>query len=303
MTRILVVGLLLFAGCTNTSSKMEKSTTDALNIKRVVDWQGHRGARGLVPENTVPSFLKALEFEAIKTLELDVVVSKDSVLIVSHEPWLSHHICSHPDGRAIEESEEEVLNIYQMTYKQIQQYDCGSRGNERFPEQVKQKIAKPSLADVVRAVSDYCATNKREQPLYNIEIKSRPEWDNSKTPEPEVFAQLVVAEVEQLGIAKQACIQSFDVRALQAVHELDTTMVTALLVENTDGLATNLEALGFVPTIYSPYYRLVSANLVKEVHAKGMQIIPWTVNEWEAIEGLLKLGVDGIITDYPNRIE
>ncbi len=268
-------------------------------VPATFDWQGHRGARGLLPENTIPAFLKALEYP-VKTLELDVAISKDSQLVISHEPWMSPAICTQPSGSPI--TEEQQFNLFQLTYEEIRGFDCGSRGNARFPEQRPMPAAKPLLREMVTKVEQYCKDNGRPLPFYNIEIKSRPEWDNIFTPKPPVFAHLLMEQIQSLGIKARTCIQSFDVRALQAVRQIDSTMVVALLVENTDGLDKNLETLGFVPDIYSPYYMLVSANLVKKAHAQNMLVVPWTVNDTATMRGLINLGVDGIITDYPNLV-
>lgn len=289
--------MLFLAACTP-----RPANTPAMNPTAAFDWQGHRGARGLSPENTVPSFLKALEFPLVSTLELDVVISKDRQVIVSHEPWMSHEICSHAGGKAVLKSEEETLNIFQLTAAEIAAFDCGRRGHSRFPEQEAMPAAKPTLEEVVKAVAEYCAAHSRSLPQYNIEIKSRPEWDGVKTPAPAVFAGLVVEEVRRLGIAGHTCIQSFDPRSLREVHRLAPDMVTALLVENLRGLEQNVKELGYVPSIYSPYFKLVNAGTVKNAHAKKMRIIPWTVNETADMRALIQLGVDGIITDYPNRI-
>lgn len=265
------------------------------------DWQGHRGARGLLPENTVPAFLKALEYP-VTTLELDLAVSRDSQLVVSHEPWMSHHICSHPDGQPVTEAEEERLAIFQMPYAQVRQFDCGRRGNAAFPEQQAEPAVKPTLAEVVEAVRAYCIREGRSQPAYNIEIKSQPEWDGDKAPAPEAFSRLVLAEVKRLDIAGRTCIQSFDPRVLQVVHRFDPQITTALLVANPRGVAANLEALGYRPPVYSPYYKLLAANVVDTIHELGMRVIPWTVNDPAEMRTLIDMGVDGIITDYPNRI-
>lgn len=268
----------------------------------VIDWQGHRGARGLLPENTTPSFLKALEFPQIRTLEMDAVITKDSVVILSHEPWMSHQICSRMEGLPVTREEEKELYIYQMTYEEVKTFDCGSRGNEQFPEQTPLKVYKPTLAEVVEAVENYCIRTSREKPFYNIEIKSKPEWDNIRTPPVQTFAELMIHELRRLKITDQSCIQSFDPRALNAVHAIDSSITTALLVDNIDGVEGNLKKINFTPDIYSPHYKLVNSGVVKEVHEKGLLLIPWTVNDREDMSDLVDLGVDGIITDYPNRI-
>ena len=265
------------------------------------DWQGHRGARGLAPENTVPAFLRALEYP-VTTLELDLAVSADSQLIVSHEPWMSATICSRPDGRPVPEAEAETFALFGMTLSEIRSFDCGSRGHPDFPEQEPMPAHKPTLEEVVLAVRQYCADTGRERPRYNLEIKSQPEWDGRLTPEPQRFASLVVEELARLGLREISCVQSFDFRSLEAVHALDSTLTTAMLVANQKGLQGNLTELGYQPEIYSPYFRLVSAGLVDSAHARGMRIIPWTVNEVEQMQTLRRMGVDGIITDYPDRV-
>ncbi|NRA48508.1 MAG: glycerophosphodiester phosphodiesterase [Phaeodactylibacter sp.] len=295
---LFIVLIFVIASCAPPPTKEDLTKEEAADF----DWQGHRGARGLLPENTIPAFLKALEYPQIKTLELDLAVSKDSLLVVSHEPWMSHHICNAPTGEAITEAQESQTLIFQMAYSEIQTFDCGSRGNERFPQQEAININKPLLREVVEAVNSYCSANNRPQPHYNIEIKHHPSYDNIKAPRPVTFAKLVLQALEDLGIKEKSCIQSFDVRPLQALHKLDPTVTTALLIDNPNGIKINVDALGFVPDIYSPYYRMVTGNVVDTAHNMGMEIIPWTVNDTTAMKALIGLGVDGIITDYPNLI-
>ncbi len=266
------------------------------------DWQGHRGCRGLLPENTVPAFLKALEFPQVTTLELDLAVSKDQELIVSHEPWMSEGICSKPDGSPVTKAEAMSLKIMGMTYAEIKQYDCGSRGNARFPQQQPMKLHKPSLEDVVQAVRQYCAANNKPMPRFNIEIKSHPSGDGIFTPKIEDFAKLVVAELERLKISSLSCVQSFDLRAVQAVKRLAPQLTLAFLVENKDGFEQNLQQLGFQPNIYSPDYKLLRKKDIRALHKMGIKVIPWTVNDPKNMKKLRRWKVDGIITDYPNLI-
>ncbi len=265
------------------------------------DWQGHRGCRGILPENSIPGFLRALEFP-IKTLELDVVISRDKKVIVSHEPFFSHHICKKPDGSAVSKTEEDSLKIYELSYEEIKAYDCGSRGNKRFPEQKPMVVNKPSLEEMVQAVNAYCQHNNREKPFYNIEIKSRPEWYNTATPAPAEFVSLLLKELKEWGILEKTSIQSFDTAVLNEIHQQNDDVATVFLVENMEGFEANLNKLDFVPRVYSPYFKFVDKALVEQVHAKKMLLIPWTINEVEDMNKLIKLGVDGIITDYPNRI-
>jgi len=301
MKNLIWVGSLVLLTCcqtpVTTSEHMGNQTRDNF------DWQGHRGARGLAPENSIPSFLIALSFSEITTLELDVVISKDKKVVVSHEPWISHHICAHPDGKPVSSAEEHALNLYEMTYSEIAAFDCGSRGNDKFPEQEAQKVAKPLLREMVAEVESHCKTSGRALPRYNIEIKSRPGWDNKKTPAPEEFARLVLEEINHLNLQNRVCVQSFDPRVLREVHLLDNKIVTALLVEsNALKFEDYIKIMGYQPPIYSPNYKMVNKETIQMVRNRGMRIIPWTVNETEEMRALIALGVDGIITDYPDRI-
>jgi glycerophosphoryl diester phosphodiesterase len=263
------------------------------------DWQGHRGARGLLPENTVPAFLRALEFPEVVTLELDLAVSKDLQLIVSHEPWFNPELCRQPNGDTIPKSTAETFLLYQLTAAEIRAYDCGSLKHPRFPEQQPMPAHKPTLREVVTAVR---AAFPQKIVRWNIELKSRPEWDGLRTPTIDVFAQLVVDELRALDLERTANVQSFDPRPLQAIRNRNPAIRIALLVENVNDLETNLKQLSFTPEIYSPYYMLVDRKLVRQCHARGIKIIPWTVNDVPAMRRLIRLGVDGIITDYPDRV-
>ena len=295
---LVVLALAWLPAC----SQINASKPQKMNNKAPFDWQGHRGSRGLAPENTIPAFLKALEFPQVRTLELDLAVSADGQLVVSHEPWMSAAICTAPNGQAVTSEQAETFLIYRMTYDQVRQFDCGARGNARFPDQKAQATFKPTLDAVVTAVENQCGKMGREMPHFNIEIKSQPEWDGLRTPPVEEFVKLVLQQVKLLNLVERVCIQSFDKRVLQIIRKIDPSITMALLVENPFGMENNLADLGFTPAVYSPYYRLVTANMVREAHRQGMKVIPWTVNETTEMEALIRLGVDGIITDYPNRI-
>ena len=217
-------------------------------------------------------------------------------------PWFSHHICSKADGSPVTEGEEKNLRIYEMTYEEIKDFDCGSRGNERFREQKAIKVRKPSFSDMVKSVDEYCKQTKRDLPAFNVEIKSQPDYYGIFTPEPEEFVRLLLEEVNELNIKNRVNLQSFDFNILREIRKQDTEISMAMLIENTKSVAANLKDLGFTPPIYSPYYKLLNESIINEIHEKGMRVIPWTVNDPLQMKKLLNEGVDGIITDYPNRI-
>ncbi|HTA63042.1 MAG TPA: glycerophosphodiester phosphodiesterase family protein [Bacteroidia bacterium] len=270
-------------------------------MHKKIDIQGHRGARGLFPENTITAFIEAVKL-GVNTLEMDVVISKDHQVVISHEAWMNEVFCIRPDGKEIEANSREKYNLYKMTYAEIATYDSGIRGNKEFPSQKKFTEHKPLLTDVIKKVEAFVRENKLPPIKYNIEIKSEEGEDNVFNPEPKTFVELVYTEIEKHKITERINLQSFDVRVLQEIKKKHPTIQIALLVENEDGLEINLKRLGFIPNTYSPDFYLVDEVLVKSVHNQNMKLTPWTVNEVADIKKLLALGVDGIISDYPNRV-
>ncbi|MEO6760164.1 MAG: glycerophosphodiester phosphodiesterase family protein [Saprospiraceae bacterium] len=264
------------------------------------DWQGHRGFRGHWPENTLEAFLYAAKIPEVVTLELDLAVSKDKQLIVSHDPWFDPAICRKHNGDTLTAADSVRYLLYDLTAAEIKKWDCGSRGNPKFPEQQKIWTHKPTFRE---AVFEVRKANQDHPMRWNVEIKSQPDWDSTRTPPVEEFAKLVVDEIRFLRLEDMVTVQSFDVRALQAVKRLNPKLKLVLLVANIKGLDRNLKLLGFSPDAYSPHYQLVSAKMVADCHKKQIKVIPWTVNDVATMRGLIQLGVDGIITDYPNLIQ
>lgn len=264
--------------------------------------QGHRGARGLLPENTVPGFVIAIR-EGADVLEMDLCISGDGQVIVSHEPWMSHEMCIRPDGSDIAESEAMGLNLHTMSVEEIASYDCGSKGHPRFPDQRALPIHKPTLADVVEVVETVPKLIEGRRIRYNLEIKHTDEYEaGGLCPDAPAFARTVIAEVERLGIADRTCIQSFSEAVMEAVHVAAPDMTTAWLIGSAGTVEEQLSRLSFRPDIYSPYWKLLTAEDVGSLQNMGIRVIPWTVNEPEDLNAVMALGVDGIITDYPNRL-
>lgn len=263
------------------------------------DVQGHRGCRGLQPENTIPAFITALD-SGVTTLEMDLAVTGDKQIIVSHEPWMSAVYCLDSSGKEIKAKDEMNYNIYQMTYEQVKQWDCGSKKNERFPQQAKMKTYKPLLSEVIVAVENNIKSFSRYEVDYNIEIKSLPQGDNKFHPAPAEFSDMVYNLIDQYLPWERVVIQSFDFRVLKYWHEKYPQVRLAALVENLQSVDQNLKSLGFRPSIYSPDYQLLSKSEVKYIRELGMRCIPWTVNDKKEMQELKGWGVDGFITDYPN---
>lgn len=266
----------------------------------VFDTQGHRGARGLLPENTIPAMLKAIDL-GVHTLETDVVISQDEQVVLSHEPFFNHDITTRPDGSFVTAAEEKSLNMYRMPYATVRSYDVGKRGNPRFPMQQKMEAYKPLLGEMIDAVETYCKEQNKSLPYYNIETKSQIQTDEIYHPAPGPFVELLVAVIRNHQIMDRVIIQSFDPRTLQYLHKTHPGIKSALLVEDASkNFSVRLKELGFVPTVYSPHYSLVTTLLVQQCKELGMKLIPWTVNELSKMKEFKKMGVDGIISDYPN---
>lgn len=284
----------------STTTVTNTSTTPAAEF----DKEGHRGCRGLMPENTIPGFKKAIDI-GVNTLEMDVVITKDKQVILSHEPFFNHEITTKPDGSFVEENEEKTLNIFEMTYEETQKFDVGLKPHPRFPKQQKMAAHKPKLAAVIDSAEAYAKVKSVAPLQYNIETKTNPQTDGTYHPKPEEFVELLVAVIKEKGIEDRVIIQSFDIRTLQYLHSKYPAIKTAYLFEppSDKSLTDRLKDLGFTPTIYSPDFNTLTPEVVKECKAAGIKVIPWTVNEAEKIKELKQMGVDGIISDYPDLFE
>lgn len=264
------------------------------------DIQGHRGCRGLMPENSIPGFLKAIDL-GVRTLELDVVISGDGKVVVSHDSYFSAEFCVNELGLPLEKKDEQSLNIFRMDYEDIRLFDCGIKGNKAFPQQQPISTYKPLLAEMLTACEEY-VNNKNLTPLhYNIELKSTPSGDNVNHPDPTLFTKLVYDVTIGIVPIDRFNFQSFDPRILQFCRARYPEVKLALLVSNAKSGLKTLEDMGFIPEIYSPHFKLLNKQIVDEVHQKSMKVIPWTVNDTNDMERILALGVDGLITDYPNH--
>lgn len=262
--------------------------------------QGHRGDRGNFPENSIPAFISAVK-KGVQVVELDLAISKDRQVVVSHEPYMHHTYMLQPNGTPITKEEEKSFNLFTMPYDSIKKFDLGSKGNINFPNQLKQKNYKPLLSEVIDTLNRYRNKNQLPEIKYNIEIKSIPAQYGIYQPYPEDFVNLVMKVVKEKNIASNVNLQSFDIQILEVINRVYPSIEVAYLV--TDGkVKENLSKLSFQPEIYSPHYKLISdIKVVKEVHELGMKIIPWTINQQQDIERMKRLGVDGLITDYPER--
>ena len=285
--------LMLFASC--------RTSRNGFMPLPTFDKEGHRGCRGLMPENTVLAMMKAVDL-GVTTLEMDVVITSDGKVICSHEPFFNHEITTGPQGITYTAAEEKGLNIYQMTFGQTQQYDVGLKYHPRFPRQVKIKAVKPLLSELIDDVEAYVKLRNKKKVFYNIETKTNPLTDGLYHPAPKDFVDQLMRVVREKKIYGRTIIQSFDFRTLQVVHkEYPGIRISALVEQGDDStLEEHLQQLGFIPDIYSPHYSLVTESLVKACREKGMKLVVWTVNDPATMQRMKGLGVDGIISDYPD---
>lgn len=276
-----LIGILLFFNCKT--------------AKPSFDIEGHRGCRGLYPENSLPAFEHAITL-GVTTLELDLAISKDKKVVVSHEPFMNHEIALDPYGNNISAENEKNYNLYTMSYDSIKQYDSGSKQHPRFPNQKKLETYKPLLSEVI----DLAEKKSRKKIQYNIEIKSSPEYDEVFSPNVDEFVRLALQVLNTKKISKRVILQSFDVRALEEIHKYAPKIRTALLVDEGESIERKLADLSFKPTIASPDFKLLDKTVVEKLQRQGLKVIPWTLNKKEDITRMLDYGVDGIISDYPN---
>lgn len=266
---------------------------------------GHRGCRGLMPENTIPAFKRAID-EGVEVLELDVVISQDHKVVVSHDPFFHPDFCFAPSGKSVTESRKG--NLFQINYRQIKRYDTGIGGNAKFPEQQKLATYKPLLKDMIFESEQYAKKQGKKPLSYNIEIKSLPDLYHTFQPSVEVFSDLVHYEIFSQLPAERVILQSFDFNVLKYWKmKIDKGLYRkariSVLIEPFDDndIEPVLKKLGFIPDVWSPYFLHLNQEKIASLHSKGIKVIPWTVNEPESMKQMADINCDGLITDYPDR--
>ncbi|MES2800039.1 MAG: glycerophosphodiester phosphodiesterase family protein [Bacteroidota bacterium] len=262
---------------------------------------GHRGIRGTMPENSIPGFLKTIELGA-DGIEWDVCVNKDKQLVVSHEPYFQGEYCRLKDGTAI--TDEKKNNIYTMTQAEIEGFDCGAWGNPKFKEQQAISITKPLLQDVLKAIESY-----KGKILFEVKSE-KPEYGISQ-PNPEEFVALILGELKDYSNIENVVFMCFDPEILEELNRqwpssnlsgkttLKTVYLTYLPLKSAKKF---LAQLSFKPTALGMFYPTVSKRKIAYLHKNDILMYSWTINNLETAQKLYGWGVDGIITDYCDRI-
>jgi glycerophosphoryl diester phosphodiesterase len=246
---------------------------------------GHRGWRGKYPENSLIGFEKLNEL-GIFSLELDVIVSKNDELIVSHEPWFDLNYCK----------TQKESNLFKLATAEIQKTDCGSVFYPNFPAQIKVPSVKPLFKSCVELWNSF-----ETKPFIALEVKSEPKLYGDKQPFAEKFAQLLINFEKTHLTDYQYFVQSFDPYFLKVYHSLNPKTATGLLLENKLDIQKNIDFLGFVPSFINPEHLLLNQKNCTEILDLGASIYTWTVNEKNDFDGIKDFGISGIITDYPER--
>ncbi|NTW55361.1 MAG: glycerophosphodiester phosphodiesterase [Chlorobaculum sp.] len=250
--------------------------------------QAHRGARAFYPENTLQAFCKAADL-GCRVIELDLNVSRDLRLVVSHDPWVNL-----PDGDGTSKRD-----LYAMHYAEIARIDCGEPSPD-FPLQQRVVAVRPELAEVFRAVEAHlrdagCAGAM----IYNLEVKSWPERDGVAHPPPEEYAALVIREIAASGLEHRIRLQSFDARIVAAAKRIAPELCYGLLVEDRAAFDSFPARPGFVPEYVNPRLDLVDEALVSWLHGLGAKVVVWTVNRPDDMLRMKRIGADGLISDHP----
>jgi len=257
-----------------------------------IDLQGHRGARGLLPENTLPAFERAIAL-GVTTVELDVGVTRDGVVVIHHDRTLNPDLARGPDGQWVRAP---APAIHSLTFAELQRYDVGRirPGSEYFSRFKDQKPIDgtriPRLEDLLK---------KDSKVRFNIETKISPDAPH-ETLAAEPFARALIAEVRKAGVEKRTTIQSFDFRTLKVVEREAPEIATAYLTSRRYPYPEKVHEAG--GRIWSPDFTSLGKENLDRAESLGLKIIPWTVNEPGDIARMLDMGVDGIISDYPDRV-
>jgi len=288
---------------------------------QALDIQGHRGARGLAPENTLPAFAKALEL-GVSTLELDCAITRDGVVVVSHDPVLNPDITRGPDGKWLQQTGPAIRSL---NYQELQRLDVGrinpaSAYAQRWPEQRPVDGTRiPRLADLFALVRK----SGNETVRFNIETKISP-LAPGETTTPDVFARELVAAVRKAGMADRTAIQSFDWRTL-AVVQKEAPEIPTVYLTSVSGFMDNIQMMGDSPwtaghrvrdhggsiprtiraaggAVWSPYLGDLTREAVREAQALGLKVVVWTVNDPAGMRRMIEWGVDGVISDRPDLL-
>lgn len=252
------------------------------------DVQGHRGWRGMYPENSIEGFKRAIDL-GVSTLEMDVICTKDFQLVLQHDPVLPKDRCSFHDQDT----------IFKMTFEELAYCYCGHQIHEQFPLQKPSNQKINTLSSVLQECSQYSILKNGKPIYFNIEIKSEEMFYDILYPRPDKYVQVFAKIIHEYR--DFVTLQSFDPNILNTYHSEDPALKIAFLIEGQE-INSALSLLNFTPNIISPDFNLLSSEIINELHKKDIEVIPWTVNSKIEMDKLISWNVDGLITDYPDSL-
>ncbi|MFA8299386.1 MAG: glycerophosphodiester phosphodiesterase family protein [Hyphomicrobiales bacterium] len=292
----LLAFFLMIVSCESGTKKLKDTV---FQDKKVII--GHRGARGLLPENTIPGFIKGIEL-GVDAIECDVFISHDDQIIISHGPTISSVFASNPDGSPVTKAQSDSLIIHKMNYDEILKYDVGKRVNPDFPRQksIPQKI--PLLTHMFDSVKRYYKEHPeiQKEVVFILEIRSWHTWDNVYTPPYNQYIDSVMFTVKRYYGPERIILHTYDTRALKYLRRNYPEYTTEYLRRWPDAMR-NLDSLRFSPKVYGPLFHQATKPDIDTLHKLGIKVFTWTPDTLDQmIYQLDSLNVDGIGTDYPD---
>ena len=286
----------------NVRSRFGKERKFDVKMSDYVDVQAHRGGAGLWPENTFTSMIKAVEM-GVNTLELDLQISQDGKVVVSHDAYFNSRYATRPDGSEVK-SEDPKEYLYTMPYSTISKYDVGKRPSPVWPGKEQSPAIKPLATELIDSVENYVKANGLDPMRYNIEIKSRRGKDEGKNwPEYHEFVDKCMELFLSKNLGDRLVVQCIDPRALNYMHEKYPQVKLSYLIRKMDtDWDTYMGRLNFTPDWLSPEFVIVDQTMVDNCRKAGIRLVPWTVDNEADIRRILDLHVDAIITNYPDRV-
>lgn len=267
-------------------NRFGKTVSDV--IRSHIKIVAHRGGSGLYPENTIEAMQNAVGIGA-KNLEVDLQITKDSAVVVSHDP----HVIGY----------ERQYPIFSMKLKDLQKLTIGDKKDDRFPNSKRLKSHIPTITELIDSVETYCHDHHLEPVNYTVEIKSNPDVDGKLSPDYKTFDDLCMKALNSRYLGSRLIIQSFDIRTLKYIHQKYPNVRIHYLVGQSAGTFWNaIERLGFMPEAITPEHKMVTPDFVAAAKKAGVKVIVWTVNSEADAKRMVESGVNAIITDYPDKM-
>ena len=291
--------------CLAAVAAMLVSCGEKEQVKYITDVQAHRGGMGLYPEESLAAMINAVNL-GVNTLEMDLCITQDKEVVLSHDKFFHHRYATRPDGTPVMAGEERVY-LWNTPYEEVLKWDVGSKANPDWPEKNCQPAVKQRAAEVIDAVEAYCKEKGLPPMKYNIEIKSDPDYEEGVEgrdwPHYKEFTDLCMAMLDARGLGDRLIIQCFDERALNYINEKYPGHILAYLLEGYEkDVDEAMSKLDFTPQWLSPEHDNVDAELMEYAHNHGMKVVTWTVDDKDEMRRLIGLGVEAIISNYPDRL-